>query len=190
MPQDFKYFDKFYLSQYLDSGMPIKVLYNNNFYNLLSFEDLKDNYAVVSDTSGKTYKIYYKGIKAVKVAGIMYDIDMLNKPEEAPDEPNEDSGDEGDDSGLETALNANSEVPRKGDGVGDDDEEEDAKESTIIRGDLVENVDPDCLYFKSKGVVIEKDDENTVRYRVFTSGMDYRMLGNTVTKKISGLKKL
>jgi hypothetical protein len=89
------YFDKEYLSQYLDTGLSLKVFVNGDVLSVPSKNDLDKNKGTGYQASGKPAPFDYKAITKVKIGATTYTLDMLNKSDAAiPDIGSVEGGDE------------------------------------------------------------------------------------------------
>jgi hypothetical protein len=73
------YFDKEYLSQYLDTGLSLKVFVDGNVLSVPSKNDLGKTKGTGYNASGKPAPFDYKAITKVKIGSTTYSLDMLNK---------------------------------------------------------------------------------------------------------------
>jgi hypothetical protein len=89
------YFDKEYLSQYLDTGLSLKVFVDGNMLSVPSKNDLGKNRGTGYQASGKPAPFDYKAVTKVKIGSNTYTLDMLNKSDAAiPDIGSVEGGDE------------------------------------------------------------------------------------------------
>jgi len=89
------YFDKEYLSQYLDTGLSLKVFVNGDMLSVPSKNDLGKNKGTGYQASGKSAPFDYKAVTKVKIGSTTYTLDMLNKSDASiPDIGSVEGGDE------------------------------------------------------------------------------------------------
>jgi hypothetical protein len=89
------YFDKEYLSQYLDTGLSLKVFVDGNVLSVPSKNDLGKTKGTGYNASGKPAPFDYKAITKVKIGSTTYSLDMLNKSDASiPDIGSADGEDE------------------------------------------------------------------------------------------------
>ena len=77
------YFDKEYLSQYLDTGLSLKVFVDGNILSVPSKNDLGKNKGTGYQATGKPEPFDYKAVTKVKIGSTTYPLDMLNKSDAA-----------------------------------------------------------------------------------------------------------
>jgi len=77
------YFDKEYLSQYLDTGLSLRVFIDGDVLSVPSKDDLGKTKGTGYRASGKPVPFDYKAITKVKIGSNTYTLDMLNKSDAA-----------------------------------------------------------------------------------------------------------
>jgi hypothetical protein len=77
------YFDKEYLSQYLDTGLSLRVFTDGDVLSISSKDDLGKTKGTGYRASGKSAPFDYKAITKVKIGSNTYTLDMLNKSDAA-----------------------------------------------------------------------------------------------------------
>lgn len=87
------YFDKEYLSQYLDTGLSLNVFVDGNMLSVPSKNDLNKDKGTGYKSSGKPAPFDYKAVTKVKIGATTYTLDMLNKSDASiPDIGNAEDG--------------------------------------------------------------------------------------------------
>lgn len=152
---DMYFFDNQTLSQYLESGEKLQVFANKEYLTVTNMADISDTqYGVGIDTTGKSITFSYKEITQIKIGGILYTLDMLQKSFEAPE-----------DKEVAPTEKGTEESPKPEDKPKEPTKSE--KTESIDR--VIKNVDPSSRYYGSSGPV-QLIQEGMVTYKTYVDG--------------------
>jgi len=212
------YFDNEYLRDYLDLGSELKVYTNGQWYTVADASDIADpNYGIAYDIHGKSIRFNYKELEQIEASGKQMTIDQLQdilSGENTGEDSGDAKSDEGDGFGPDSGGPGNEpELPPDNgepEELGVEDEikaDPTKKESVIARnafnkmlnesisskktqyiGKFVKNIDEQCGYKGTTGVVKEQVGES-VQYTIYSSPFPSD-IGKSIYKHIDCIEVL
>lgn len=82
------YFDREYLSQYIDQRVKLKVYVDGRFLSIADASDLEDDlHGVGYDNAGNAKFFDYRSINKIKAGSELLTLDQLQQQQSAPEEP-------------------------------------------------------------------------------------------------------
>lgn len=198
--QEFYYFDRDVLMDFLNSGFELKVYVDRDYLIVNSKSDLYDyDYGLGYDEFGEAFDFAYIDIEQVMLNSEVYTVEMLKQDietaeQELEDEtPEEDQPEEEEDSNndnpeqskdKESSQDDNEEEPQDDGGEEEAPPEEEEPESpneSIRVGKRIQNLNEKSYYYGETGYITEVFS-NYVKYQ-FYSTESKRLIVDTISKR-------
>ena len=187
-----KIFNNVVIGQFVLTGVPVKVYTNGKFLTITDVDDVEDpTMGFGMDTDGRMHQFLYSAVEFLQVQGNKVDIETYNKGMAAlhgdgSSEDKKDSEEKEDTKEKDKEEDKEEDTP---DAMGPAENIVKEDHYTFGTGDIINNKNPNCTHYGSKGIVIQIPQKGYVRYTVTNTGDTYKP-GDILTKSVDQLEKI
>ena len=187
-----KIFNNVVIGQFVLTGVPVKVYTNGKFLTITDVDDVEDpTMGFGMDTDGRMHQFLYSAVEFIQVQGNIVDIETYNKGMAAlhgggSSEDKKDSEEKEDTKEKDKEEDKEEDTP---DAMGPAENIVKEDHYTFGTGDIINNKNPNCTHYGSKGIVIQIPQKGYVRYTVTNTGDTYKP-GDILTKTADQLEKI